>query len=74
VIEGYFKCPTAFAVTTFALADEYVIVIGGYRDTDLFAVRIRGARGRLREVQGGSQGYRCVGGALRSRPVPVGHR
>ena len=29
---------------------------------------------RLREVQGGSQGYRCVGGALRSRPVAVGRR
>jgi hypothetical protein len=36
VIEGYFKCPTAFAVTTSALADEYVIVIGGHRVTLTF--------------------------------------
>jgi len=42
VIEGYFNCPTAFAVTTSAVADENVIVIGGHRDTDLSAVRIRG--------------------------------
>jgi hypothetical protein len=53
VIEGYFNCPTAFAVTTSAVADENVIVIGGHRDTDLSAVRIRGRGvvcGRCRAV------------------------